>query len=141
MLRTPPAFTPLIKPQKHFNTVTLVFHRDRLLLCDADLAPAPAAVTDALAIAPARLHAIGLWDGRYYQAAWVDDDSAPGGHSYHGLRALFGRLDDHLLGLAGRANQIVEWARTHRFCCDDTAPTEIVEGERCARCPACGMTA
>jgi len=141
MLQTPPGFTPLIQPQKHFDTVTLVFHRERLLLRDADLAPAPAAVTEALAIATERLHAIGLWDGRYYQAGWVDDDAAPEGYSYQSLRALFGRDDDHLLGLAGRAGQIVEWARSHRYCGACATPTEIVEGERCARCPHCGMSA
>src|SRR5471032_2181840 len=111
MLQTPPTFTPLIQPQIHFNTMTLVFHRDRLLLRDADGTPAPPAVTGALAIAPERVHAIGLWDDCYYQAAWVDDDAPPAGYSYHGLRSLFGRLDDHLLGLVGRAAQIVEWAR------------------------------
>ena len=141
MLQTPPTFTPLIQPQIHFNTMTLVFHRDRLLLRDADGTPAPPAVTDALAIAPERVHAIGLWDDCYYQAAWVDDDAPPAGYSYHGLRSLFGRLDDHLLGLAGRAAQIVEWARTHRYCGACATPTELVEGERCARCPRCGMTA
>ena len=142
MLQTPLAFTPLIRPQKHSNTITLVFHRDRLLLRDADLTPAPADVTAALALAPERLHAIGLWDQRYYQAAWVDDDTPPAaGFSYHGLRSLFGQLDDQLLGLAGRACQIVEWARSHRYCGACGTPTQIVEGERCARCPHCGMTA
>lgn len=142
MLQTSPTFIPLIKPQKHFNTMTLVFHRDRLLLRDADLTPPPAAVTDQLAIPPERLHAIGLWDQRYYQAAWLDDDTPPAeGYNYHGLRSLFGQLDDHLLGLAGRAGQIVEWARTHRYCGACATPTELVEGERCARCPNCGMTA
>ena len=42
---------------------------------------------------------------------------------------------------AGRAVQLVEWGRTHRFCGRCGAPTEPVGGERAMRCPACGLVA
>ncbi len=41
--------------------------------------------------------------------------------------------------LAGRAVQIVEWARTHRFCGRCGALTERATGERAMRCPSCRL--
>ena len=42
---------------------------------------------------------------------------------------------------AGRAVQLVEWARTHRFCGRCGTPTEPSAGERSMKCPACGLLA
>ena len=41
---------------------------------------------------------------------------APQGYAFRKLRGLFGVLDDHGMAQAGRAYQIAEWARTHRYC-------------------------
>jgi NAD+ diphosphatase len=43
--------------------------------------------------------------------------------------------------VAGRAVQLVEWRRTHRFCGRCATPTEDAPGERALRCPACGLMA
>lgn len=45
------------------------------------------------------------------------------------------------MGVAARACQIAEWARTHRFCGACGTPTVLVQGERCLQCPACGQVA
>jgi NAD+ diphosphatase len=45
------------------------------------------------------------------------------------------------MGVAGRAAQVLEWDRAHRFCGVCGTPTEHVENERARRCPACGHTA
>jgi NAD+ diphosphatase len=58
-----------------------------------------------------------------------------------GLRELFPVLGEAGWHAAGRAVQIVEWAATHRFCGRCATPTGRVDGERCMRCPACGLTA
>jgi NAD+ diphosphatase len=42
---------------------------------------------------------------------------------------------------AGRAVQLVEWARTSRYCGRCATPTEASPGERAVRCPACGLLA
>ena len=42
--------------------------------------------------------------------------------------------------LAGRALQIVEWERTHRFCGRCGAAMAGMPGERAKKCPACGLT-
>ena len=53
----------------------------------------------------------------------------------------FGRAGAVRWSVAGRAVQIVEWARTPRFCGRCATPTEPMAGERAMRCPACGLTA
>ncbi|MCD0504923.1 NAD(+) diphosphatase [Bordetella petrii] len=65
---------------------------------------------------------------------------APPGYAFRKLRALLGDLGEHA-GLAGRAFQIAEWARTHRYCGVCATPMEALGHEFCMRCPACGMSA
>ena len=55
------------------------------------------------------------------------------------LCALYGRAGEAAWLAAGRAVQLVEWARTHRFCGRCGTPTEPAPGERAMRCPACGL--
>jgi NAD+ diphosphatase len=142
MLHTPPGFSPSILPLDGMPTLAFVFHRGELLLCNNSLALPEADALDALALPPQRIHPLGVWDGRYYQAAWLDEALLPGPEfGYHGLRALFGVVDDGLLGLAGRAAQLVEWARTHRYCGVCATPLQLLEGERCFKCPQCGHSA
>ena len=142
MLHTPATFAPLIRPQDHDEALTFVFHRGELLLRNTSLSlPAPAAVAG-LALPADRFQALGMLDGRYYQAAWADEALLPGAdHGYHGLRSLFGAVDDGFLGLAGRAFQLGEWARTHRYCGVCATPMRQLDGERCRQCPNCGHSA
>jgi NAD+ diphosphatase len=57
-----------------------------------------------------------------------------------GLRRLYGRLDESLIWLAGRAVQLVDWERTHQFCGRCGAPTHTAPNERVKLCPHCGHT-
>jgi NAD+ diphosphatase len=57
------------------------------------------------------------------------------------LRALYGRLDEVVFGVAGRALQIVYFASAHRFCGRCGTATLRDEKERAVRCPNCGLTA
>jgi NAD+ diphosphatase len=142
MLQTPVTFTPLIQPQDHADPLTFVFHHGQLLLRNSTLGLPEAELLTALPLAPDRVHPIGLLDGRYYQMAWLDQAVLPGPEfGYHGLRALFGAVDDGFLALAGRAAQLAEWARTHRYCGVCATTMRHTAGERCYQCPACGMTA
>ena len=142
MLQTPATFTPTIRPQNHAEMLTFVFHRGELLLRNSVLGLPAAGELAALPLAPERIHPLGLWEGRYYQAAWLDEAVLPGpDFGYHGLRSLFGVLDDSFLGLAGRAYQLAEWSRTHRFCGACATALQLLEGERCYKCPNCGHSA
>jgi NAD+ diphosphatase len=64
----------------------------------------------------------------------------PGNARAYGLRSLFGRIDDTLLALAGRAQQLLFWETTHRFCGRCGTPTELAAEELARRCPACGLS-
>jgi NAD+ diphosphatase len=142
MLQTPADFHPVIRPQQHGQPLTFVFHRGELLLRNTILGLPALADLAPLNLAPQRIHALGLWEGRYYQAAWLDEAVLPGPEfGYHGLRSLFGVVEDGFLGIAGRAFQLVEWARTHRYCGVCATAMQQLEGERCFKCPHCGHSA
>ena len=142
MLQTPATFTPLVTPQQHPDALSFLFHAGRLLVRESDLALPDAALAAALDGDARRLQPVGLLDGRYCQAGWVDDEAfAPAGYAWRGLRSLFGELDETLLGVAGRAAQIAEWARTHRFCGVCGNGTVRLERERCFKCERCGHAA
>ena len=98
---------------------------------------------DELGFSPEARHYLGLLDGRDCWALDLGPDPAqvlPEGWKTHPLRGLYSRIDDDLFALAGRAVQVVEWGRNHRFCGRCGAATESITGERARRCPACGLT-
>ena len=85
---------------------------------------------------------IGALHGQLILARSVEPNTAPAeGTRFAGLRSLFGVLPDELVAVAGRAFQIVDWNRTHRFCGVCATATERALSERARRCPACGHTA
>jgi NAD+ diphosphatase len=73
--------------------------------------------------------------------ALASDAAEPAGLRYVGLRALFPAMADPLLALCGRAFQVVEWDRTHRYCGRCGKPTRDKPGERARECPGCGLVA
>ncbi len=87
------------------------------------------------------LHEIGDVGGARAVAAAVDELPPAGPFAVISLREVFVAFSEEVFGIAGRATQIVEWARTHRFCGRCATPTERVTGERCMRCPRCGLLA
>jgi NAD+ diphosphatase len=144
MLQTPASFTPLMAPPQDApaDALSFIFHAGRLLLREADLSLPDAAAVASLELDPQALQPVGLLDGRYCQAGWVDDEArAPAGYGWRSLRALFSELDESLLGVAARASQVAEWARTHRFCGACGSGTARLAGERCFKCTNCGHMA
>jgi NAD+ diphosphatase len=142
MLHTPARFTPLFARQEHDDPLTFLFHKGKLLVREPDLGLPDSAALLALDVDPQRLQPVGLLDGRYAQAGWLDTESAPEGHAWHPLRALlFGPMDEAVAAVAGRAAQIAEWARTHRFCGACGHPTAQAGHERCFTCINCGHMA
>ena len=85
--------------------------------------------------------AVGALNGRDAWAARiaVADAEPPEGMAFQGLRRLWGVLDEETWKLAGRAVQIVEWDRDHRFCGRCGAETERKTGELARVCPRCGL--
>ena len=67
--------------------------------------------------------------------------SAPEGWQFSGLRPLFFAMPEPLLALAGRAFQVIEWDRTHRFCGHCGTAMRDKAGERARECPGCAHVA
>ena len=119
-----------------------VFQMDRLLLktndngclipCSRDLA--------SFNVAPIRKQYLGALNGVQCYAAEMSDAVAPAdGLILQGLRESFDRLEEGLIWIAGRANQLVDWNRSHQFCGRCGQPTEDRTEERAKICRACGL--
>lgn len=91
--------------------------------------------------APADGLFLGLLDDRWCYAVDVRDEADVDLDLFHDLRALWGTLDEVTWTVAGRAAQLVDWQRTHRYCGQCATPTEPARGERARRCPRCGLVA
>lgn len=90
-------------------------------------------------VPPARSQFLGTLDGAPCFAGELGESEAPEGMVLRPLRSLLGVLPEELFSLAGRAFQIVDWDRTHRYCGCCGTRTEPMEGERAKVCPACGL--
>ena len=91
---------------------------------------------------PLRRLYLGTLDNRAcYAFEYAADTEAPQDMAWQGLRALYGKLDDSLFALAGRALQLVDWDRTHQFCGRCGTSTRQREHERARECPSCALIA
>ncbi len=94
----------------------------------------------ALSLAGDEVHAVGDREGAAcYAVGLAEGTEPPEGTAFQGLRRLWGLLDEETWKLAGRAVQIVEWERNHRFCGRCGAATERQQGELARACPRCGL--
>ena len=117
MLQTPQEFVPLMHAQTHPDPIAFVFRSGKLLVRAHDLSLPDARTGLPLhGLQAGQFYPVGLWQERYCCTTWVDAScEAQDGFTFLPLRSLFGGLDEALLGLASRAAQLAEWARTHRF--------------------------
>jgi NAD+ diphosphatase len=134
----PPSFTPLWSAPAAASSAGLWFvFRDNGLLVttDARLPQGKPAVDVEGARCFGLLGDQPCWAGR------AIDSASPPGLSFEPLRSLFDRVTNHTLALAGRAAQVIEFDRTHRFCGACAAATEDADDGRARRCPRCGLVA
>jgi len=92
---------------------------------------------------PARTLYLGRLAGTDCWAAEApqEAETPPAGLAWEGLRALFSVLEDAHFALAGRAIQLLDWDRSHRYCGRCGAPTEAKTAERARVCPGCKLSA
>jgi len=134
-------FIPAIEPLMPSTAEAwhLAFFEGKLLLPEPDgqaLAPLQGAPFEGLVEVR---HYLGRLAGH---DCWVTRLTAqPAGWRAVPLRSAMMQFQDPLMGVAGRAAQVLEWDRTHRFCSACGTVTELQPGERARRCPACGHTA
>lgn len=86
---------------------------------------------------------VGTVGGRHCWAVDADLELPEGVEAgeFRNLMRLYGEVDEPVWAAAGRAVQLVEWNRNHRYCGRCATPTEMAPGERARRCPACGLHA
>ncbi len=137
-------FQPLLEVPKQSTGEPLwfIFQGSQLLVTQSEgpVKLPDDAVLAQLATGIVRRHVIGQLEGRICHGLEVDSHALPpAGYAFSGLRSLFGRADEVLLALAGRALQIIDWDRTHLYCGRCGTPTELRTHERARFCPACQL--
>ncbi|MGA1439088.1 MAG: NAD(+) diphosphatase [Ilumatobacteraceae bacterium] len=98
-------------------------------------------VDDRPADAAWSVHFVGMVGAEAWWAVDVPHGDDPSYGSALDLRRYHGSSTEYEWLAAGRGVQLVEWARTHRFCGRCATPTVPSDGERSMRCPSCGLTA
>lgn len=94
------------------------------------------------ALVPAETVHVGVLAGHAVETAHLDPStSLPSGWVPEPLRPLHGRLVEAEWAVAGRAFQLAEWDRTHRYCGVCGTPTERLAEERARACPRCAHRA
>ena len=115
------------------------FVEGKLLLLDEEAAALLPHPLEAFEPFAASRHYLGLLDELDCWAVALP--SAPKGWRAVPLRSAMMQMAEPLLSLAGRAAQVLEWDRTHRFCGACGTPTELHAKDRARTCPACGQVA
>ncbi|MBP2673615.1 MAG: diphosphatase [Deltaproteobacteria bacterium] len=118
-----------------------LFHADRLLVrARGEAAEVPFLADPAdLRVLPGRAQFLGTLDGKPCFTGELEDPIGPGETSFRSLRSLLGALPEEMFALAGRAFQIMDWERSHRFCGKCGKPTDPVADERATACAPCGI--
>jgi NAD+ diphosphatase len=137
-------FIPGFKPPADAGQSALwfIFNQGRLLVSarkGAWCIPDSAAIAQA-ALTPARKLFFGVLDDQLCYAAGCNDGQTPSGAlEWKELRALFGLMEEDLIWVAGRANQLVDWDQGHRYCGRCGHLTKDKADERAKSCPRCGL--
>jgi NAD+ diphosphatase len=137
-------FKPALIPPTSATAQTLwfIFHEDKLLTkrqANSHLIPRSRDLS-ASGLSPISKQYLGTLDGLHCYAAELGDTAALSAEfSLNGLRELFGLLEEDLIWVAGRANLLVQWNRSHQYCGVCAHRTQDKADERAKICPACGM--
>lgn len=82
---------------------------------------------------------VGEWRGMPCYAAEVEQAPANVAGEFSLLRPLFGIAGLEAFALAGRASQLLDWQKNHRFCGRCGTPTQKKADEFAMSCPSCGL--
>lgn len=82
-------------------------------------------------------HLLGVYNDSPCYAVDYSESQPPVDLDWFGLRSLLGVVDEELFNLGGRACQIVNWDRQHRFCGRCGAMTTRSDGECSRHCDRC----
>ena len=141
----PETYIPLVTPPARRDEPALwfAFRKAEILVVNGAERPALPHCPDlgAHGLSPQRSQYLGIYDGKHCYAVEISEsEPLPEGWAALGLRDLFGLVETTLAALSGRAYQILEWDRNHRYCSRCGTPTQPRTDERARACPACGYT-
>ena len=116
------------------------FREERLLVYRGEQVGVPEAGSlEDLGLNNAFEQEIGVMEGRRCFAVDLPSNvEPPEGTVFRDLRGLWS-VGEAFFSMAGRAKQIVEWHRTHRFCGRDGTETVPGPTELAKQCPRCGL--
>lgn len=137
------AFIPAVTPPADRTEPALwfAFAESSLLYSEQspEVVPLLANISE-LGLAPIQQHYMGQLNGTHCYAVELEPQTtAPNGLTLKGLREAYSALGDERFAVAGRAIQIIDWERTHKFCGRCGTKTVTMENERAKQCPACKL--
>ncbi|MFW6074082.1 MAG: NAD(+) diphosphatase [Chloroflexota bacterium] len=136
-----PATVP-IDTERHDGWCVLVRGNEPLVVSGSELRIGRLQEVESLVGRSCRIRYLGELYGEPCYTAEVDSDfCAPPGSEFVGLRELWSHVPEPDWEMAGRAVQIVDWERSHRYCGACGVPTVDGERERAMVCPDCGLKA
>ena len=84
---------------------------------------------------------VGQWQGRPCYAAEIDRLPESVAGELVPVRSVYGLAGAEAFALAGRASQLMDWRKNHRYCGRCATPTTMKTTEFAMACPACGLLA
>ncbi|MGA7595709.1 MAG: NAD(+) diphosphatase [Gallionella sp.] len=90
---------------------------------------------------PENVLLVGKWQGMHCYAADLDKLPENICGELMPVRTLFSLASSEAVYLAGRAIQLLDWQKNHRYCGRCGAPTATKAGQFAMLCPACGLVA
>lgn len=123
-------FLPVLRPHEHVSV-----HRYIHVIGSSVF------VSDRIEIDDAPAHFIGMHGDDAVWAVDVPQGEDPSYGAASDLFTYFGRASETEWAIAGRAVQLTEWLRTHRFCGRCGTATVLSDTDRSMQCPACKLAA
>ncbi len=141
-------YQPHFKPpaQRSKSALWFAFESGRVLVRTNDSTPTflTCAHPDEHGLETVQEHYLGTYGGEHCYAAELAPaqiaQTLPEGHALLGLRDMLGHVDDTLAGISGRAFQILEWNRNHKYCGRCGGETVQRNDERARTCTPCKRT-
>lgn len=139
----PDEFEPAVSPagdEEHGESWVFVSIEGRIACISEQGAPRPITGDELrwLDVEVRSRHFLGRFRGRPVFALEAQGE-LPEGYSLAALRSWLGRVEPSVFYLAGRAQQIIDWDNTHRFCGRCGTETEHHREDRAKICPSCGL--
>lgn len=125
--------------QPDVPAIWCVFHAGQVLVQRSQAGPQlPVARAEELGVHPAACHYLGMLDGQHCFAAHLPQAPAlPPDTQLIGMRTLILEAEEWVAAIAGRAFQIAEWDRTHRYCGSCGGTTTMHASDRARECRSC----